>query len=138
MRIGWPVSRNREIIDGFKLFRDYTTIYSSAPSEILAIIALEARDRIIKTNKEIIHNNLMLLEIFFSKNIKLFSYYQPIAGLICYPKLREDINIGEFCCDLVDKQEVLLLPSNVYGDNSNHLQAGLWHKQHAQGTFPAK
>ena len=45
LRIGWLASHDRDLLARVAAFKDYTTICSSAPSEILAIIALRARDR---------------------------------------------------------------------------------------------
>ena len=39
LRIGWLASRDRELLGRVAAFKDYTTICSSAPSEVLAIMA---------------------------------------------------------------------------------------------------
>ncbi len=44
LRIGWLATRDRDLLARIARFKDYTTICSSAPSEILAIIGLRARD----------------------------------------------------------------------------------------------
>lgn len=124
LRIGWLCTQNNKMMDTFKKYKDYTTICSSAPSEILAIIALRAKDSIIDKNKKLIQKNLQLLQAYFEENAHIFQYYKPIAGTTCYPKLREDINLNKFCLDLIDKQEVMLLHSKVYGDFSNRFRVG--------------
>ena len=43
LRIGWLVTRERALVEQFLAFKDYTTICSSAPSEVLSIMALRAR-----------------------------------------------------------------------------------------------
>ena len=50
---------------GCAAFKDYTTICSSAPSEILAIIALRARERCSPGRAAIVAANLELLDAFF-------------------------------------------------------------------------
>ena len=49
VRIGWLASHDRELLARVAAFKDYTTICSAAPSEILSIIALRARDRVLRT-----------------------------------------------------------------------------------------
>ena len=44
LRIGWLACRDRELLARIAAIKDYTTICSSAPSEILALIALRRRD----------------------------------------------------------------------------------------------
>ena len=46
LRIGWLASRDRDLLDRCARFKDYTTICSAAPSEVLALIGLRARDRV--------------------------------------------------------------------------------------------
>ena len=111
-------------MDECKRYRDYLTICSAAPSEVLAIIALKAKDRIIKKNKAIIDDNLKLLDGFMHENEDRFEYYKPIAGSICYPRLKGKVKIKEFCEDLAQNGEVMLLPCNVYGEDNNRFRLG--------------
>ena len=45
LRIGWIACRDRAVLDRLERAKHYTTICNSAPSEVLALIALRARDR---------------------------------------------------------------------------------------------
>ena len=51
LRIGWLATRDRALLDRAARYKDYTTICSSAPSEILAIIGLRARDRVLERSR---------------------------------------------------------------------------------------
>ena len=42
LRVGWLATRNRELLDAVVQIRDYTSLCSPAPSEVLGIIALRA------------------------------------------------------------------------------------------------
>ena len=44
LRIGWLATHDRDLLARLAAFKDYTTICSSAPSEILSIIALRASE----------------------------------------------------------------------------------------------
>ncbi len=57
--------------------KDYTTICSSAPSEILAMAGLRARDAILARHHERIERNLGLLDGFMAKYEALFSWVPP-------------------------------------------------------------
>jgi aspartate/methionine/tyrosine aminotransferase len=64
-RIGWLATRDHEFLERFAAFKDYTTICSSAPAEILALIALRAKEQSLNEQLSRIKRNLNLLEAFF-------------------------------------------------------------------------
>ena len=124
VRIGWLLTRDKNIFEDMKIFKDYTTICSSAPSEILSLIALRARNKIIKNHLDRVERNLNILDIFFEKYKKIFSWHKPKAGTIGFPKLNGNIDSLAFCQDLVEKSGIMLLPSTVYDFDSKHFRIG--------------
>ena len=48
LRIGWLAAHDQGLLERCKAIKDYTTICSSAPSEVLALIALRARDDLLR------------------------------------------------------------------------------------------
>ena len=86
-RIGWVVTRDSELYQKMTVLKDYTTICSSAPSEILSIIALRAKEKIIETHMKRIYSNLDLLDGFFSEFKDMFEWVRPKAGTIGFPRL---------------------------------------------------
>src|SRR6056297_514883 len=129
LRIGWLVTRNSNLLNKFLAFKDYTTICSSAPSEILAIIAIRAKEKIIQRNLEIIKNNLEQLDQFFAQFNHFFEWNKPKAGPIAFPKLKSDMDVNHFCVDLVEKKGVMLLPSSVYDFQGNNFRIGFARKK---------
>src|SRR6185369_12518314 len=53
--------------------KDYTTICSSAPSEVLALIGLRARDRVLARSRRIVADNLAVLDDLFRRRADRFS-----------------------------------------------------------------
>lgn len=105
-------------------FKDYTTICSSAPSEVLALVALRARQKIIKRNLAIIDKNLSVLDNFFEKHSDIFSWHRPNVGPIAFPKLLLPQKVDEFCAQAVQKQAVMVLPASVYDYSANNFRVG--------------
>jgi len=68
VRIGWLVTKDQDLYNKMAAFKDYTTICSSAPSEILSLIALRAKDRIIADHLKRINRNLAELDRFFGEH----------------------------------------------------------------------
>ncbi len=69
LRIGWIATRDRALRARLASLRDYTTICNSAPSEILALIALRAQDRVLARTMRILRDNLTTLDDFFARNV---------------------------------------------------------------------
>ena len=128
LRVGWLLSSDNSVIEKIKTFKDYTTICASAPSEILAIIALRSKETILERNRAIISNNLEILDGFFKEYKSIFSWHRPIGGTVCFPKLLLDVSIDHFCELLMEKKGVMLLPSSVVGFQSNHFRIGFGRK----------
>ena len=124
LRIGWLTTKNKKLFKTLAAFKDYTTICSSAPSEILAIMALRAKDHIIKRNLSIMQINLNILGKFFQKYRDFFVWHKPKAGPITFPELKLKQNVADFCLDLVQEKGVMLLPAKVYDYQGNNFRIG--------------
>ena len=88
-RIGWLVTKDAGLYQKMAAFKDYTTICSSAPSEILSIIALRSKEVIIGRHLARIKRNLALLDAFFEEFGDRFAWVKPKAGTIAFPRLKE-------------------------------------------------
>ncbi len=128
LRIGWLATGDKELMDKFSTLKDYTTICSSAPSEILSIIALRAKDALIRRNLQIIGDNLALAADFFSKHHDLFTWIPPQAGSVAFPELKTNLPVEKFCEDVVEKKNVMVLPGTVFDFQGNHFRVGLGRK----------
>lgn len=132
LRLGWIVTQNQGIIDKLITFKDYTTICNNAPGEILALMALRAKEKIIARNLDIIQSNLQLLDRFFVNQAGIFSWNRPQAGSIALPRLLLPETTSHFCHKLIEEKGVVLLPSRVYDYGENHFRVGFGRKDMAQ------
>lgn len=114
LRIGWIACKATEILRCMERVKHYTTICNSAPSELLAEIALKARDRILERSRRLIARNLPLLTRFFEEYSHLFEWYIPDGGCIGYPRYLGVDGIECFARELVEQTGVLLLPASIY------------------------
>lgn len=114
LRIGWIACRDRAVLDRLERAKHYTTICNAGPSEILALIALRARDRILERNRGIIARNLPLFEEFFGQRSELFEFTAPDGGCVCYPRYLGPDGVEAMCAELVEQAGVLLLPASIY------------------------
>jgi aspartate/methionine/tyrosine aminotransferase len=84
LRIGWLACKDRATLVKFERFKHYLSICNSAPSEVLARIALKSRDRILERNRAVIRDNLAALNAFFADYRHLFDWRAPDGGCIAY------------------------------------------------------
>ena len=128
LRIGWIATRNRAIYQAMAEFKDFTSICNSAPSEFLATVALRNRDKIICRNRAIIAANIEVCDRFFSTHADLFNWTAPKGGSTAFPSLKPNVDVEEFCIDLVNQQGVLLLPSTHFDYGTRNFRIGLGRK----------
>jgi len=125
LRIGWLATRDRALLERVAAFKDYTTICSSAPSEILALIALRARETVLTRSRAIVEANLPLLDAFFAERPEAFHWVRPRAGSVAFPRLTlPGTTVDDFAAELVEAEGVLLLPGSRFGHPGNHFRVG--------------
>ena len=125
LRIGWLATRDRDLLDRCARFKDYTTICSAAPSEVLALIGLRARDTVLARSQRIVASNLDRLDAFFDDWADRFSWVRPRAGSVGFPRLTvPGVAIDDWAAGLVEAEGVLLLPGSQFGFGGNHFRLG--------------
>ena len=67
LRIGWVACRDQKLLHRLGRAKDYTTICNSAPSEVLALIGLRAREVLLDRNRRIVADNLPRFAEFFGR-----------------------------------------------------------------------
>jgi aspartate/methionine/tyrosine aminotransferase len=129
LRIGWLATRDRSVLDACARLKDYTTICSAAPSEVLALIGLRARDRVLERSRSIVSANLAFLDAWFERHSNAFSWVRPRGGSTAFPRLVPDGPAGasadRFCAQVVESTGVLLMPSSTFGFGDGHVRIGL-------------
>jgi len=124
LRIGWLASRDRKLIRRAAQLKDYTTICASAPSEILAIMALDNRQAIVASQLERLLANLERLETFMADHAESFYWQRPQGGSICFPGLRRPEGAEAFCRKLVEEKGIMLLPATPFQYGDRHVRIG--------------
>ena len=141
LRIGWLATRDAATLQRMKELKDYTTICSSAPSEILALMALRARESILRALVARIAHNQETARAFFARHRYTLDWVPPQAGTVCFPRLKTSTTPGvagargseEFCARVLEHTGVLLLPSTVYDYDDSHFRLGLGREDFGEG-----
>ncbi len=114
LRIGWIVCRDHEVLQRMERYKHYLSICNSAPSELLTLMALRARQVILERNRALVNSNAEKLTAFFGEFPHLFDWRRPEGGCVAFPAWLGPESTDEFCEKLVEKTGVLLLPPRIY------------------------
>lgn len=124
LRIGWIACRDRALLERISAYKDYLSMCNSAPSEFLARIALQNRDRIRARNAGIIRDNLAILDSFMAEHADSLAWVRPRGSSICFPRLLTGEPVDQWCDRLVKAHGVLLLPGTLYEPGYQHFRLG--------------
>jgi aspartate/methionine/tyrosine aminotransferase len=114
LRIGWIACRDSTVLNRLERAKHYTSICNSAPSEVLALIALRASEQILGRNRGIVAENSSAFDTFFARYPELFEWQRPQGGCVAFPRYLGDDGVEVMCTDLVEQEGVLLLPASIY------------------------
>lgn len=124
LRIGWLATHDRALLDAAARYKDYLTICASAPSEILALVALRARETVLRRSRAIVEANLVLLDGFFERQAAHLEWVRPRGGSIGFPSIRAGVPVDRFAQNLLDAEGVLLAPGSLFGHPGSHVRLG--------------
>ncbi|MBI1944188.1 MAG: aminotransferase class I/II-fold pyridoxal phosphate-dependent enzyme [Deltaproteobacteria bacterium] len=117
LRSGWLVSRDLDVIQRCAEHKDYTTICGNGPGELLSIMVLRQRARILARNIATIRANVAALERLVP------GAKGPRAGCVAFVEL--DDGVTALADELFRETKMLLLPSSVFGAGDRHARFGL-------------
>jgi aspartate/methionine/tyrosine aminotransferase len=132
LRIGWLATRDVGLRRRLARIKDYTTICSSAPSEILGIMALRATDGIVERNRKIVQANTALTKAFMSRHPDQFQWLAPIAGSVCFPRWTGGTPVDAMCASALAEAGVVLTPGSLFEAPGGYLRLGLGRRSYPE------
>ena len=132
LRIGWIACQDQKTLERICSYKFYTTICNSAPSEILALMALRAKEHILGRNRNIMLKSFSDLEKFMEKHSKIFSWIKPKAGTTAAIELLHVKSVQDFAEELVAESGLLIMPMQVYGFEGNYFRVGFGKRNTSQ------
>lgn len=133
LRIGWVATRARDLLARTAAVKDYTTICSAGPSELLATTALGAAQRIVARNRAIVRQNLEQADAFLARQAGRLEWVRPRAGSVAFPRFVEPVDVEAFCTAALERAGVLLLPGTVFEPGSRAFRLGLGRRGFTEG-----
>ncbi|MEM6626761.1 MAG: pyridoxal phosphate-dependent aminotransferase [Pseudomonadota bacterium] len=114
LRIGWTACQDRDLLDRMVRYKHYLSICNSAPSERLALIALQHKAKILDRNRRIADDGRRKVLAFLREFPGLFKAYEPDGGVVMYPRFVGEQGVEAFCTDMVENAGAVLLPASIY------------------------
>jgi aspartate/methionine/tyrosine aminotransferase len=125
VRLGWSVCRDAGLNRRMQAAKDFTTICSAAPSEVLALIAVRAAEHLVGRALAGITRNLAQVDAFIAGRPDVLRWVRPRGGSVGFPELLLDMPAGRFCERLVTERGVLLVPGAMFEAGTHHFRIGL-------------
>ncbi|HZH92678.1 MAG TPA: aminotransferase [Tissierellaceae bacterium] len=113
LRLGWLVTRDKELMERLFSHRDYSIISCGVVDEVFGALALENKDKVLDRNLKIIRDNLRILDDWI-KTHERFSYVKPIAGTTALVFYDYDISAFEFCTGLMEHSKTFVTPGSCF------------------------
>ena len=125
VRIGWLATRDVRFLRRVAELRDYTTICSSAPSQILAVAALQNRDHLWRRANAYVDAGRRAVEAVLARHADVLSWGAgPAAGPVGWVRLRRG-SASQYAEALVRSDDgIMLLPSTVFDAGDGHVRVG--------------
>jgi aspartate/methionine/tyrosine aminotransferase len=114
LRIGWVACPDAGLTGRIAAFRQYLSVCSAGPSEVLANIALKATEAITGRNRGLADANLLLLQAMLARHPGLFGWTVPDGGVVGYVRYGGSEGVERFVLRMAEEAGVLLLPASVF------------------------
>ena len=127
LRIGWVATRTPQIVEKILKLKDYTTICNSGPSEILALIGLRNRDRLVARNLSIIRTNIDLVKELCARHPRSLAWVSPSGGSTAFVRWKSEItDLDHFCEKSVTEEGLMIVPGSKFSDHvKGYFRVGL-------------
>lgn len=124
LRTGWLVSQDKDLLKKVVAFKDYLSICSSGPSEILSVIALNHADAFIHPNIEKIRKNVSLFREFAAEHDIIAAFIPPKAGSTAFVQLKIENTSLEFSDRLVEQTGIMTVPAEMFDTEGKYIRIG--------------
>ena len=125
IRMGWLISKNKELINTFLAAKEQIFICNSVVDEEIAYIFLKEKDRYFSKINQHILENFQTVENFIN-NQKYLEWVKPSGGVVCFPRIKNEINIDieKFYDLLNNKYKTFVGPGHWFEMDKRFMRIG--------------
>ena len=114
LRIGWLATRDASIRAKILRAQQWRSSCPSGPAEILAEIALSARELLLARNRAIALSNLIGVEGFLACHAQRFSWTRPEGSVVGYVRYHGSEGVTAFAETLALARQTLVFPGGIW------------------------
>lgn len=123
LRIGWLVGQDQPMLAKIAHLKDYTTICHSAPSELLALVAVQAHQALIARARRLVGSNLESARSTFAAIPDRFQWLEPDGSSVAFPRYIGPGTAADFCQELLHASNTSLVPGHLF-EMPEHVRLG--------------
>jgi aspartate/methionine/tyrosine aminotransferase len=123
IRIGWLVTRNKELYNRFLAAKEQILICNSVVDEEIAYQFLKRKDYFFPAIKERIHKNFSALKNWISSE-KRMEWVEPKGGVVCFPRIIPAIDTAKFYDLLLNEYKTAVGPGHWFEMPDNYMRIG--------------
>ncbi|QPG75655.1 hypothetical protein FOA43_003012 [Brettanomyces nanus] len=115
-RLGWIVSKNKELIEACWIRRDYNMISVSMVDDMIARYVLRNKAAVLKRNFKLCQDNLELMEQAVAKSNGKIEFVRPKAGTTAFVKINttDGTSTMQLAVDLATSYRTLVVPGETF------------------------
>ena len=117
LRLGWIISHDNEFIKSCLSHRDYNLISCAMFDESVATIALRHADKLLKRNRSIVRDNLIILDTWMCGELRL-NYVKPWAGTTALIYYDYGLSSHEFCERMYHETGAFVTPGECFEEEN--------------------
>jgi aspartate/methionine/tyrosine aminotransferase len=116
LRIGWLASGlGDDFVHKVLSLKDYTTICSSGPSEVLSWIGLRSWRLLTDRNNQIVRDNVAMLESCVARHPSVMKLIAPLAGSTTLVRWLEGAaSLETFCGEALKARGLMIVPGSMF------------------------
>ena len=116
IRLGWIASRDKSVIQGCLVRRDFNMISVGVVDDMIAQYVLQNKETIMQRNYKLCIQNLEILDSAIEKSNGKLEYVKPMAGTTAFVKVNSKnvTSTMQMCLDLVKNESVLAIPGETF------------------------
>jgi len=125
LRIGWIATSDQDILKTVADYKHYLSICNSAPSEVLALVALRNWSSIVSRNREIASANLgLMMQTLLAKHSpRLLEWVAPRGGCVGFMRWVGPGKLEKVAEDMLERG-ILLLPGAYFPGTEHDAEHG--------------
>lgn len=132
LRTGWLVCSDCNFLQQVVSFKDYLSICSSAPSEVLTAMVLNNMEAYLNPNLQKIRSNVLLFSDFVKTHQQFTNFVKPVSGSTAFVGLNVKESSLEFSNKLVVETGIMTVPAEMFDYEGKYLRVGFGRKNFAE------